>query len=212
VVTSGILIVDDHPVVRHGIRQIFAATDDLVVTGEATTGREALDVLERGACDLVVLDLSLPDADGLDLLKQIRRDWPGVSVLVLTIHSEDQFALRVLKAGASGYLTKESAPAELVGAIRKIRGGGRYISQATAERLASHLGAETDRPMHERLSDREYQVLRLIAAGRTTRDISCELSLSVKTVGTYRARLMEKMRIRSSAELTAYAVRHRLID
>jgi len=208
----GVFIADDHPVVRQGIRQIVAATDDITVVDEATTGHEALQRLTNIQCDLVLLDLSLPDIDGLDLLKQLRREYPQRPVLILTMHSEDQFALRALKAGASGYLTKESAPAELVGAVRKVVAGGRYISQRLAESLAAHLGPDAEKPAHERLSDREYQVLRLIAAGRSTRDISTQLSLSSKTVSTYRARLLDKMGMKTSAELMAYAVRHHLAD
>jgi two-component system invasion response regulator UvrY len=208
----GVFIADDHPVVRQGIRQIVAATDDIAVVDEATTGHETLQRLADSVCDLVLLDLSLPDIDGLDLLKQLKREHPQRPILILTMHSEDQFALRALKAGASGYLTKESAPAELVGAVRKVVAGGRYISQRLAESLAAHLGPDTGKAAHERLSDREYQVLRLIAAGRSTRDISAQLSLSAKTVSTYRARLLDKMGMKSSAELMAYAVRHHLAD
>ena len=208
----GVFIADDHPVVRQGIRQIVASTDDIKVVDEATTGHEALERLAASTCDLVLLDLSLPDIDGLDLLKQLRREHPRRPILILTMHSEDQFALRALKAGASGYLTKESAPGELVDAVRKVVAGGRYISQRLAETLAAHLGPDAEKPAHERLSDREYQVLRLIAAGRSTRDISAQLALSMKTISTYRARLLDKMGMKTSAELTAYAVRFHLAD
>jgi len=207
-----VAIVDDHPVVRQGIRQIVTGTDDIVVMLEATSGRELIDRLAHTEVDLILFDLSLPDIDGLELLKHLRRDWPGVPVLVLTMHSEEQFAIRTLRAGASGYLTKDSAPAELVGAIRKVVGGSRYMTAQLAERIAAHLGPDNERPLHERLSDREYQVLRMIARGKPTREISSELSLSVKTVSTYRARLLEKMGMRSTAEVTAYAVRHHLTD
>jgi two-component system, NarL family, invasion response regulator UvrY len=208
----GVFIADDHPVVRQGIRQIVASTDDIKVVDEATTGHEALERLAANTCDLVLLDLSLPDIDGLDLLKQLKREHPRRPILILTMHSEDQFALRALKAGASGYLTKESAPGELVDAVRKVVAGGRYISQRLAETLAAHLGPDAEKPAHERLSDREYQVLRLIAAGRSTRDISAQLALSMKTISTYRARLLDKMGMKTSAELTAYAVRYHLAD
>jgi DNA-binding NarL/FixJ family response regulator len=208
----GVFIADDHPVVRQGIRQIVASTDDIKVVDEATTGHEALERLAASTCDLVLLDLSLPDIDGLDLLKQLKREHPRRPILILTMHSEDQFALRALKAGASGYLTKESAPGELVDAVRKVVAGGRYISQRLAETLAAHLGPDAEKPAHERLSDREYQVLRLIAAGRSTRDISAQLALSMKTISTYRARLLDKMGMKTSAELTAYAVRYHLAD
>ncbi len=207
-----VFIADDHPIVRQGLRQILSATPDVVVAGEATNGADLLDALPRTPCDIVLLDLTMPGIDGLDVLKTLRRDRPQTPVLVLTMHSEDQFAVRSLKAGASGYLTKDSAPAELVGAIRRIVGGGRYISTWLAEKLAAHLGPESEKPAHERLSDREYQVLRLIAAGRSTREIAEELGLSIKTVGTYRSRVLEKMRMHTAAELAAYAVRHHLAD
>jgi DNA-binding NarL/FixJ family response regulator len=207
-----VLIADDHPVVRQGIRQIVAQTDDIVIAGEATTGPEVLTAVLAATYDLVLLDLSMPDLNGLDVLKQLKREHPTVPVLVLTMHSEDQFAIRALKAGAGGYLTKESAPAELVGAIRRVVAGGHYISQALAEALAAHFGPDTGKPAHERLSDREYQILRMIARGMSTRQISHELSLSAKTIATYRARVLEKMNMRTTAELTAYAVRNRLAD
>jgi len=208
-----VFIVDDHPVVRKGIRQIVADMHDIVVVGEATTGAETIELVGYVIpCDLVLLDLSLPDRDGLDVLKQLRREHPSLRVLVLTMHSEDQFAIRALKAGAAGYLTKDGAPAELIGAIRKIVGGGRHVNAQLAERLVSHLGPDSEQPAHQRLSDREYQVLRMIAAGKTTRQISAELALSVKTVSTYRARLLDKMNMKTAAELAAYAVRHHLAD
>jgi len=208
-----VFIADDHPVVRKGIRQIVADTGDIAVVGEAMNGREAIELVGGIVpCDLVLLDLSLPDRDGLDVLKQLRREHPSIRVLVLTMHSEDQFAIRALKAGAAGYLTKDGAPAELIGAIRKIVAGGRHVTTRLAERLVAHLGPDAEQPAHERLSDREYQVLRMIAAGKSTRQISAELALSVKTVNTYRSRLLDKMNMKSAAELAAYAVRHRLAD
>jgi len=207
-----VLIADDHPIVRQGVIQILSSTHDIVVAAEATSGRELMHQVAVTPCDIVLLDLTMPGSDGLDVLKQLRREAPQTPVLVLTMHSEDQFAVRSLRAGASGYLTKDSAPSELVGAIRKIVAGGRYISPLMAERLAAHLGPDAEQPLHERLSDREYQVLRLIAAGKSTREIAAQLSLSTKTVSTYRARILEKMEMRSAAELTAYAVRHHLAD
>lgn len=207
-----VMIADDHPIVRQGLRQILSGTDDIIVAADATSERELLDQMARVPCDVVLLDLTMPGSDGIDVLKSLRRDWPHTPVLVLTMHSEDQFAVRTLRAGAAGYLTKDSAPGELVGAIRKIVGGGRYISTWVAERLAAHLGPDVEKPAHERLSDREYQVLRLIASGRSTREIAAQLALSSKTVGTYRSRILEKMRMHTAAELTAYAVRNRLAD
>jgi two-component system, NarL family, invasion response regulator UvrY len=207
-----VLVADDHPVVRLGIRQIVAQSQDIAVAAEAASGPEVLGAIRRIPLDLVLLDLTMPGANGLDVLKELKRERPQVPVIILTMHSEDQFAIRALKAGAAGYLTKESAPNELVGAIRKVVAGGRYISPWLAEKLAEHLGPESEKPAHEKLSDREYQVLRMIAVGKSTRSISAELSLSVKTVGTYRARVLEKMNMKSTAELAAYVVRNRLAD
>jgi two-component system invasion response regulator UvrY len=207
-----VLVADDHPVVRQGLRQIVSVTSDVTVVAEATTGPEVLAQMPRVPCDIVILDLSMPGSRGLDVLKTLRRDWPQTPVLVLTMHGEDQFAVRTLTAGASGYLTKDSAPAELVNAIRKVVNGGRYINASVAERLVDELGSGAERPARERLSDREYQVLRLIAVGKTTREIAEELLLSQKTVSTYRSRMCEKLRVRSSAELMAFAIRSRFFD
>lgn len=207
-----IIVADDHPVVRRGIGQIVAAAGDMRVADEAANGRELLDRARTVDHDLVLLDLSMPEMIGLDLLKQLKRERPKIPIVILTVSSENQFAIRALKAGAAGYLTKDTAATELVGALRKVVTGGRYLSPSMAERLAGHLTADADRPLHEKLSDREYQVLRMIAAGKSTRRISTELSLSVKTIGTYRARIFEKMQMKSPAELAAYAVRNRLSD
>jgi two-component system invasion response regulator UvrY len=207
-----IIVADDHPVVRRGIGQIVAAAGDMRVADEAANGRELLDRARTVDHDLVLLDLSMPEMIGLDLLKQLKRERPKIPIVILTVSSENQFAIRALKAGAAGYLTKDTAATELVGALRKVVTGGRYLSPSMAERLAGHLTADADRPLHEKLSDREYQVLRMIAAGNSTRRISTELSLSVKTIGTYRARIFEKMQMKSPAELAAYAVRNRLSD
>src|SRR5215212_9057615 len=206
-----IFIADDHPVVRQGVRQIVALHDDLVVAGEATTGRETVERLPQLTCDVVLLDLSLPDIDGLDLLKDLRRTRPQTPVLVLTMHSEAQFAVRALKAGAAGYVTKESAPSELVTAIRKVVVGGHYVTAGLAERLAANISGGGAMP-HEALTDREYQVFRLMAAGQSSRQIATALSLSIKTVSTHRARIFEKMQMTSAAQLAAYAVRNRLAD
>jgi two-component system invasion response regulator UvrY len=207
-----ILIADDHPVVREGIRQIVSAAGDMLVADEAGSGRELLERAQSVDHDLVLLDLSMPEVSGLDLLKQLKRERPKIPVVILTMYSEDQFAVRALKAGAAGFLMKDSAPTELVGAVRKVVSGGRYLTPTVAERLAGYLAADSDQPVHEKLSDREYQVLRMIAAGKSTRQISIELALSVKTISTYRARIFEKMQMKSTAELAAYAVRNRLTD
>ena len=205
-----VLIADDHPVVRRGIAQTFDGIDDIVAAGEAATGADVLARLQRDTYDVLLLDLSMPDVDGLELLGRVKKRFPNLPVLVLTIYSEDQFAVRALRNGASGYLTKDSDPSELIGAIRKIASGGRYVSSRFAARLADLASSGRAALPHEKLSNREYQVFRLIAAGRTTRDIAAHLAVSMKTVATYRARIFEKMGVRTPAELAAYAVRERV--
>jgi len=206
------LIADDHAVVRQGLKQILGDTPEMVVAGEATNGQEVLDKVRAETWDVVVLDISMPDRSGLDVLKQLRSERPKLPVLVLSMHSEDQYAVRVLKAGASGYLTKDSAPDELVKAIRKVVSGGTYVSSFLAEKLAFEIGTDSSRLPHETLSDREFQVLRLIAAGESVTEIAAELYLSVKTVSTYRARLLQKMNLTTNAELMHYAMQNHLID
>ena len=207
-----VLIADDHPVVRQGIRQIVSTTTDIAVVDEVGEGRAVVSRTLECRPDLVLLDLSFPDMDGLDILKQLRHSCPGVAVVILTIHSEEQFPVRALKAGAAGYLLKGSAPDELVGAIRRVATGGRYLGEWLAETLAAHIGRDGERPPHDRLSDREYQVLRMIARGRSTGSIAADLALSVKTVATYRSRIFDKMHLHTNAELAAYVERHRLAD
>lgn len=203
-----VLIADDHPVVRLGIKQILTEKPDIMVAGEAVDGPDVLEKCRASDWDAVVLDLSMPGGE-LDLLKALKRERPTLPVLVLSVHPEDQFAVRALNAGASGYLTKDSAPALLVDALRKVAAGGRYMSPWLAERMASRHG---ERPPHERLSDREYQVMRLIASGKTPTQIAGALGLSVKTVSTYRSRILQKMERTTSADLVAYAVRHHLAE
>ncbi len=207
-----VLIADDHAVVRQGLKQILGDTPEMLAAGEATNGQEVLDKVRAEAWDVVVLDISMPDRSGLDILKQLRSERPELPVLVLSMYSEDQFAVRVLKAGASGYLTKDSAADELVKALRKVVRGGTYVSEFLAEKLAFEIGTDSNRLPHETLSDREFQVLRLIAAGKPVKKIAAELSLSVKTVSTYRARLLKKMNLTANAELIHYAIRNHLID
>ena len=206
------LIADDHAVVRQGLKQILGDTPEMVVAGEATTGQEVLDKIRAETWDVVVLDISMPDRSGLDILKQLRSERPKLPVLVLSMHSEDQYAMRVLKAGASGYLTKDSAPDELVKAIRQVVRGGRYVSSSLAEKLAFEIGTDPSRLPHETLSDREFQVLRMIAAGKSVTEIAAELCLSPKTFSTYRARMLEKMNLGTNAELIRYAIQNHLID
>lgn len=206
-----ILIADDHSIVREGLKQVLADTQDMAVTDEAGGAEEALKKAIEGDFDVVVLDISMPGRGGLDVLKQIKSQKPKLPVLVLSMYPEEQYALRVLKAGAAGYLTKESAPDELIEAIRKVSKGMKYVSSNLAEEIAFALDADADRPIQETLSDREFQVLCLIASGKTAREIAEELSLSVKTVSTYRSRILEKMRMKSNAELTHYAIKNKLV-
>lgn len=208
-----VLIVDDHAVVRRGLQQILSDEYKDLEFGEAKNANEALEHIVATAWDVVILDVSMPGRSGLDVLKEIKKERPDVPVLVLSVHPEDQFATRVLKAGASGYMTKETAPEELVNAINKVLGGGRYVSATLAEMMAEDL--ERDRvgmPPHKRLSDREYEVMRMIASGKSVSGIAEELSLSVKTISTYRTRILEKIRMKSNAEITRYAITHDLVD
>ena len=205
-----ILIADDHAVVREGLKRILADTPDLVVAGEAGDGRETLERVRAEEWGTVVLDLSMPGCNGLDVLKQLRRERPDMPVLVLSVHPEDQYAVRVLKAGASGYLTKESAPDQLIAAVRKVAKGGKFVGPGLAERLGSPVDRGGRVRAHEVLSDREYQVLCMIASGISRREIAGRLSLSVKTVSTYRNRIFKKMGMKSSAELARYAAQKRL--
>jgi DNA-binding NarL/FixJ family response regulator len=207
-----VVIADDHPVVRVGLRRILAEQADMSLSAEAGSGQELFECLARVPCDVVVLDINMPGRGGLDALAQLRRQFPKVAVLVLSIYPEEQFGPRVLRSGAAGYMSKEAAGDELVGAIRKVCGGGKYLSPKLAERIAADLSVDTRQPVHESLSHREYQVMRLIASGRTVGEIARELCLSKKTISTHRARLLEKMRFKTNAELTFYAIQNDLID
>ena len=207
-----VLIADDHPIVRQGLRQILSGISDIRLAGEAVDSQETLDQVRAGGWDVLVLDITMPGRSGFDILKELKHEQPDLPVLVLSIHAEEQFAVRVLKAGASGYLTKENAPDELVKAIRKVVSGGRYISRNLAETLAFGLDMDSARPQHETLSDREFQVMQLMASGKTLAEIAGELSLSAKTVSTYRTRLLEKLNLKTNAELIRYAIEHGLIE
>jgi len=200
------------PVVRQGLKQIVAETSDMAVADEASNAQEVLDKVWRNDYDVVVLDITMPGRGGLDILKQLRGEKPGLPVLILSIHPEEQYAVRALKAGAAGYLTKGSAPGELTAAIRQVSAGKKYISSSLAEKLALHLENDTDKPIHEKLSDREYQILCMIASGETIKEIAQGLFLSEKTISTYRSRILEKMSMKSNAELTHYAIKNRLVD
>jgi len=206
-----ILVADDHAVIHRGVRQIVSAEPDMAVQGEARTAQEALALVRKQPWDVLVLDISMPGG-GLDLLKAVKQEYPKLPVIILSMHPEEQYAVRALKLGAASYLNKASAPEELVTAIRKVVAGGKYVTPSLAEKLASVIATDTERPPHERLSDREYQVMCLIASGKSVSDIAEELSLSVKTISTYRTRILEKMQLKNNAEITHYAIQNRLVD
>ena len=207
-----ILIADDHPIVRQGLKQILLEEFERPVLGEAQNCQEVLELVQKQDWDVVVLDISMPGRGGLEVLRELKQARPKLPVLILSLHPEDQYAVRALRAGAAGYMTKEVAPEELVKAIKKIREGGKYVSPTLAEKIAFDLEKETGNLLHETLSDREYQVMMLIASGKKLSEIAEELSLSVKTIGTYRTRILEKMKMKTNAELTFYAIRHQLIE
>jgi DNA-binding NarL/FixJ family response regulator len=207
-----VLIVDDHAILRHGLRALLSDAFHEAAFGEASNAQQALEELRKKEWDVALLDITLPGKSGLDLLKELKAVRPRLPVLVLSVHPEDQFAVRVLKAGAEGYMTKESAPEELVNAIRKILAGGRYVSPTLAEKLALGVRKDFTRMPHETLSDREYEIMCHIASGRTVTEIAGELSLSVKTISTYRARILEKLGVKNSAEITRYAIRNGLVS
>lgn len=207
-----VLIADDHAIVRQGLKQILRDVPEVLVAGEASSGDQTLERLRSGEWDLVVMDISMPGRNGLEILKLLKHENPKLPVLILSMHSEDQFAVRMLKAGAAGYLTKESAPDELVKAIRKIISGGRYVSPTLAEKLAFNMHPESEKQAHEILSDREFQVMRMIARGQSVKEIGEELTLSVKTISTYRARVLEKLHLRTNAELIHYALQNGLVE
>jgi DNA-binding NarL/FixJ family response regulator len=207
-----VLVADDHAVVRRGLRQILAETADILVGAEAATAEEVRRLVREQRFSAVVLDINLPGGSGMELLGEIRRERPELPVLILTVYSEDQYALRAIKAGAAGFLTKESAPDKLIEAVRKVAGGGRYVSAELAETLASVLAGESQGAPHERLSDREFEILKLLGSGKTVSEVALVLSLSVKTVSTHRTRILKKMHMRTNAELTHYAVRNGLVE
>ena len=207
-----IIIADDHPIVRAGMKQIISEASDMMVADEASDGHKLLSKIKKGNFDVVILDITMPHMDGLDVLKQLKIEKPKLPVIILSIHPEDQYALRVLKEGASAYVTKTSAPDELINAIRKVFRGGKYISPSIAEKLAFQLDANFEEMPHEALSDREYQVLCTLASGKTVMEIADGLSLSAKTVSTYRSRILEKMDMKNNAELIHYAVQNKLVD
>ena len=205
------LIADDHPVVRTGIRKILSQSPDIEVCGEAATGQQALNMVGTMSLDVVLLDVTMPDGTGIDVLKSIKGERPDLPVLVVSMHAEDRYGRMVLRAGASGYITKDSASDHLVPAIRRVITGRKYISQTLEERLAFEDEVDEERPLHDRLSDREHQVLNLIAEGRTVGEIAEQLKISPKTVSTYRTRILEKLRLDRNSELTRYALLNGLV-
>jgi DNA-binding NarL/FixJ family response regulator len=207
-----ILIADDHAVVRRGLRQIVEDEADIVIAAEAATGAQAIERARQIEYDVALLDVNLPDVSGLEVLKQIKAARPNKAVLILSVHPEDQYAVRMLKAGASGYLNKDSAPEELVKAIRQVHLGGRYVSEALAHTLATDPDRAADQPPHAALTDREYQIFLLLAAGKAVGQIATELTLSAKTVSTHRTHILEKMELTNNAELMRYALEHDLLS
>jgi DNA-binding NarL/FixJ family response regulator len=206
-----VLIVDDHTIMRQGLRQILADTPDIVVAGEAQNGREALEKVQQNLYDVVLLDIAMPEMDGVNALDQLKQAQPSLAVLVLSMYPEEQYAVRLFKEGAAGYLTKESATDELISAIHKVANGGKYMTLSLAERLAFALDTHYNKPLHESLSNREFQVMQLLASGKTVSEIATALMLSVKTVSTYRTRILEKLGLKNTAEIILYAVKNDLI-
>jgi len=207
-----VLIADDHPVVRHGLKQILASESNLSVVGEAKNGNEALEMARQLDWDVAVVDYSMPGMSGLELLKEFKREHPNRPVLILSMYPEEVHATRVLKAGAAGYLNKASACEELAHAIRKIAGGGKYISPSLAEKMVFELGPDARKPLHEELSDREYRVMWLLASGKQVKQIAKEMFLSASTISTYRSRIFRKLQLTSNAGLVRYAIKHQLME
>lgn len=207
-----VLVADDHPVVREGLKSILATAPDILLGGEARNGQEVLDALASEEWDALVLDLSMPGKDGFSVLKDVRRDYPRLPVLVLSVHPEDQLGVRVIKAGAAGYLAKESAPKELLNAVRRVCSGRKYVSGYLAEKLAETISLDPQTEPHSLLSDREFQVLRSIAAGKSLEDIAADLTISIKTARTYRERVLQKMKMKNDVELARYALSRKLSE
>lgn len=207
-----ILLADDHTMFREGVKQVLSGTPGCVVVDEASDAQQVLEKVQRLTLDVVVLDIAMPGRDGIDVLKQLKQIKPQLHVLVLSMYPEDQYASRAIKAGASGYLTKNKASAELIEAIRRIASGRKYISEDVAEQLAIDLERDSGRPLHQRLSDREYQVMTMIASGKSVKQISDELSISVSTVSTLRGRILTKLNMKNNAEITHYAIKNGLVS
>jgi two-component system invasion response regulator UvrY len=207
-----ICIADDHAIVRKGLKQILSETADLVVADEAATGQELLNKVAKGRFDVVLLDISMPGRNGLEILKELRAERPKLPVLILSIYPEEQYAVRALKSGAAGYLTKESAPEELIAAIRRISQGKKYVTASLAEKLAAYLETDLEKPPHESMSNREFSILCMIGAGKSVSEIAGDLRLSVKTISTYRGRILKKLGLKNNAEIMKYAIRNGLTE
>ena len=207
-----VLVADDHAVVRRGVMQILTEAPGVVVAGEAATGRQVLQMVREQGCDVLVMDMAMPEGSGLEVLQELQTLAPDLPVLILSVYPERQYAIRAFRTGAAGYLSKESAPDELIEAIRVVRRGGKYVSRSLAQRLAEELRRKTPAEPHAALSNREYQVMSKLAAGSSVSDIAAELSLSVKTISTYRARILDKLHLSSTAEIMHYAVEHGLVE
>jgi DNA-binding NarL/FixJ family response regulator len=207
-----ILIVDDHSLIRVGLKQVISDVDDIVVAGEAASGQEAYEKVMENDFDVVLLDINMPGENGVETLKRIKSKKPDIDVIMLSVYPEDQYAVRAIKAGASGYLTKDTDMSVMLKAIRKVYEGGRYISPVLAESLAAYVERDTERPLHEKLSDREFQVMRMLTKGKKIKEIAEELYLSESTVTTYKSRIMNKLDIRNDVQLAIYAMKHNLVD
>jgi DNA-binding NarL/FixJ family response regulator len=207
-----VLIADDHPLFREGIKRMLSETSDIVVADEASNGQEVLKIVEKNDFDVIMLDISMPGRSGLDIIKQLKCDRPDLHILILSMHSEEEYAERALKAGAAGYLVKKTTPDEVVTAIRKVSMGKKYVSSSLAERLACHVGKSFNKLPHETLSDREYEVMCMIASGKTLKEIANEISLSRKTISTHRSHILEKMSMKNNSQLIHYALQNNIID
>ena len=207
-----VLIADDHPLFREGIKRMLSETSDIVVADEASNGQEVLKIVEKNDFDVIMLDISMPGRSGLDIIKQLKCDRPDLHILILSMHSEEEYAERALKAGAAGYLVKKTTPDEVVTAIRKVSMGKKYVSSSLAERLACQVGKNFEKLSHEILSDREYEVMCMIASGKRIKEIAEELSLSRKTITTHRTHILEKMRLQNNSQLTHYAIQNQLVN
>lgn len=206
-----VMIADDHPIFREGLKKIISKTHDITVSDEASSGDELLKKIKENNYDVIILDISIPDKSGLEILKYLQSTRQKSSVLILSMHPEDLYAIRALKAGASGYLTKGGEPEELLTAIRKVSNGGRYISSILAEKLANDLIINSGQPSHEKLSDREYQIMTMLASGKSTKEIAGDLFLSLPTISTYRSRILQKMNLKNNAEIIHYAIKNNLV-